>query len=233
MAGRFKQSFVGAEFDDLVSVGRVTVIKVMLGLKEQLERPEIEIYMRTKIRGAIIDAVRKVMPISRRSAQLRRRYMEAVDAFEAMTGQPASDAAIASFLMVPLKRLLEIKIAITPRKFVSFVNDAAGVRSDDSFDGDGVDRRIEEEATYAVDGGRATPRSGIEEEETREELLQMVSGLPQIERAVIEGVVLQGQTAAVVGAGLGCSVAYVYQVRDKALQKLRRRIESRGDLVAA
>jgi DNA-directed RNA polymerase specialized sigma subunit len=57
--------------------------------------------------------------------------------------------------------------------------------------------------------------------------------LPQIERAVIEGVVLQGQTAAVVGAGLGCSVAYVYQVRDKALQKLRRRIESRGDLVAA
>jgi RNA polymerase sigma factor FliA len=197
LAGRLPPS---VEVDDLIQAG-------MLGLLEAASNyaanrgASFETYAGIRIRGAMIDALRKLDWAPRSVHRKARAVTAAMQQIERRTGREARDVEIAEAMGVTLD------------DYHAIVQDAASCRLASLDD-----------ATAAAAAGAADPFGEAADERFRTALTAAIAGLPERERLVMSLYYSDGLNLKEIGAVLKVTESRVCQLHGQALIRLKARL---------
>src|ERR1700736_5502530 len=199
LAGRLPPS---VEVDDLIQAG-------MLGLLEAASNyasnrgASFETYAGIRIRGSMIDALRKLDWAPRSVHRKARAVAAAMRAIETETGRDARDGEIAERMGVPLE------------EYHSIVQDAASCRLTSLDD-------ATEAGTAPEDV--ADPFRDVADEGFRTALAQAIDTLPERERLVMSLYYSDGLNLKEIGVVLKVTESRVCQLHGQALVRLKARL---------
>ena len=195
------------QVDDLIQSG-------MIGLIEAARKYDVtkgasfETYAGIRIRGSMLDEVRKGDWAPRSVHRKSRKVTEAIKTVEARTGKDAKDKEIAA------------ELDITLNEYYTILQDATGSRLF-SFDGimEGDDSAIE-----AAAGELPGPCDGLQRLTFREHLAAAIDNLPDREKLVLSLYYDEELNLKEIGEVIGVSESRVSQIHSQAALRLRSRL---------
>ncbi len=193
------------EVDDLIQSGMIGLLEAAQNFASN-RGARFETYAGIRIRGAMLDALRKLDWAPRSVHRRSREVAAAIQAVEARTGREAADTDIAAQLGVTLDEYHEI---------VRDGLDCHLLRLDDTDDDDNgttLDR---------IRSDDPDPQSELFNEARQEAVVRAISFLPERERTVLSLYYEQEMSLKEVGAVLGVSESRVCQLQSRALLRLR------------
>lgn len=210
VAGRLSM-YLGhnVEYDDLVSYGIFGLIDAID--KFNLDKNvKFETYASLRIRGAILDQIRKMDWIPRTVRQRQRKMDEAIKQIEIRTGRAATDEELAKELGLSEEELCSWQSQMKVTNVVSL----------NEFEENGPEP--------AMDTSRqahfAQPEEVVEEEELKNTLLASLELLTEKERRVIELYYYEEMTLKEISQILEVSESRVSQLHTKGLLKMRKKM---------
>ncbi|ARK30977.1 FliA/WhiG family RNA polymerase sigma factor [Halalkalibacter krulwichiae] len=198
--------------DDLISHG-------LLGLYDALEKfqPErdlkFETYASFRVRGAIIDGLRKEDWLPRSMREKIKKVESATERLEQLHGRYVSSEEVAKELNMPTH---EVEHAMT-EYFVSNV-----LSIDEQFQ---ETERNDAFATTIIDRRTKTPEQYSNEIETKKELVKVIEQLSEKEQLVISLFYYEELTLTEIGQILELSTSRISQIHSKALFKLQQTLK--------
>ncbi|MDH5822781.1 RNA polymerase sigma factor FliA [Luteimonas sp. RD2P54] len=196
------------EVDDLIQAGMIGLIEASRSYDAD-QGASFETYASIRIRGSMIDEIRRGDWVPRSVHRRAREAASAVRRIEQETGRAASAQEVASRMEMPLPdylRLLE--------------NAARGqVLSLDSH----IDDHGEVETCAR---GGPTPEQTLERSEFGRELAGAIGQLPEREQLVLSLYYEQEMNLKEIGAVLGVSESRVCQIHGQAVLRLRGRLKA-------
>ena len=210
VAGRLSM-YLGynVEYEDLVSYGIFGLIDAID--KFDYTKPvKFETYASLRIRGAILDQIRKMDWIPRTIRQRQKQIDAAMKKFEISHGRQASDAELAEELGIKEEEYIEWQSQMKVTGVVS-LNEFMEQGSD-------VPNKIDASSHYAQ------PEEAYEQEELKEVLKDALTLLTEKERRVIELYYYEELTLKEISVVLEVSESRVSQLHTKALQKMKGRM---------
>ncbi|HBN16377.1 RNA polymerase sigma factor FliA [Pseudohongiella sp. SYSU M77423] len=197
------------QLDDLIQSG-------MIGLLEAARKYDVskgasfETYAGIRIRGAMLDEIRRGDWAPRSVHRKNRQVAEAVKAIEARTGTDAKDHEIAAEMGVDLDT------------YYTILQDASGSRlfSFDDLTQGGDDSSIE-----VASGEVSGPSEELQEDNFREHLSEAIDGLPEREKLVLALYYDEELNLKEIGEVLGVSESRVSQIHSQAALRLRSRLQ--------
>lgn len=196
------------ELGDLVQAG-------MMGLLEAAKNyapgraANFETFAGIRIRGAMLDELRKTDWTPRSVYRRLRDAMEAMREIEAETGREASESAVAERMGISVGEYSQI-MADASRSRVLSLDEGNG-------DEDGPGFEVSDEEA-------GTPASRHEEEGRRAALAEAIEGLPEREKLLMSLYYDEELNLKEIGAVLGVTESRVCQLHGQALTRLRARL---------
>lgn len=195
------------EYDDLVSYGIFGLIDAID--KFNLEKNvKFETYASLRIRGAILDQIRKMDWIPRTVRQRQRKIDEAIKNIELRTGKTANDADLAKELSISEDELCNWQSQLKVTNVVSL----------DEFDESGPEPVMD----AAHNSHYAQPEEIVTQEELKTMLVKSLDNLTEKERRVIELYYYEDLTLKEISNILEVSESRVSQLHTKGLIKMRK-----------
>lgn len=210
VAGRLSM-YLGhnVEYDDLVSYGIFGLIDAID--KFDLEKNvKFETYASLRIRGAILDQIRKMDWIPRSVRQRQRKIDEAMKQIEMRTGKTASDEELAKQLGLTEEELYNWQTQLKVTNVVSL----------NEFEENGPEPMIDSAHPVRF----SQPEEVVEEAELQEKLAESLELLTEKERRVIELYYYEDMTLKEISKILEVSESRISQLHTKALNKMRKKM---------
>lgn len=210
VAGRLSM-YLGhnVEYDDLVSYGIFGLIDAID--KFDLEKNvKFETYASLRIRGAILDQIRKMDWIPRSVRQRQRKIDEAMKQIEMRTGKTASDEELAKQLGLTGEELCSWQTQLKVTNVVSL----------NEFEENGSEPMIDSAHPVRF----SQPEEVVEEAELKEKLAESLELLTEKERRVIELYYYEDMTLKEISKILEVSESRISQLHTKALNKMRKKM---------
>ena len=201
------------EYDDLVGYGTFGLIDA-IDKFDYGKGVKFETYASLRIRGAILDHIRKMDWLPRTVRQKQKRLDAAYSKIEAITGRMATDEEIAA----------ELEITIDELDTWQAQTKAAGLVSLDDY----IEQGNEGGINSLIDGVQnyQQPEHFYEKQEIRELLLQTLEALTEKEKKVILLYYYEELTLKEISFVLEVSESRISQLHTKAIQKLRAKLGS-------
>ncbi len=197
------------EIEELMQIGMIALIEAARTFVDR-GQAAFTTYASVRIRGAMIDALRKHANMAR-SALRRRRELNAARAeITAKLGRPPSAEEFAEFLQISLNELQEQLASTHGTKFDSIEE----IYSDHSI-------------WFAADDPDALER--LEQKDLKQSLAQAITRLPQREAMVIQLYFVEELNLEEIGQTLGVGAARVCQIKKSALDKIRNMLSDWED----
>ena len=193
----------GLEIEDLVQAGIVALTECAQRHNGPTE-DGFAAYAKIRVRGAMLDEVRRVAHDSRTTRAKRAAYDRALESLRGTLGREPSRAELAQTMDVSDAELLAIE--------------AAGVRLtpiDDAYD----------ESSLAFASDDPDPFEALCAAEDRDRLLQAMIALPDRLKLVLQLFFVEELNLTEIASVLEVSVPRVHQLRAKALKDLRALME--------
>ena len=208
VAGRLSM-YLGynVEYDDLVGYG-------IFGLIDAIDKfdvnkdVKIETYASLRIRGSILDQIRKMDWIPRTVRQKQKKIDEAIRKIETATGRTATDEEIAEELQVSGDELLNWQSQLKVTNMVS-LNEYVEQGMEPVMDARGNSHFIQ-------------PEDSVAQEELKKVLEQSLEVLTEKERKVITLYYYEDLTLKEISNILEVSESRISQLHTKALAKMRK-----------
>jgi RNA polymerase sigma factor FliA len=200
------------EFEDLVGYG-------MLGLMDAINKfdesrgMKFSTYASIRIKGSMIDEIRKNSPISKGAMDKLNRYNEAVESLQSSLMREPSEAEIAGKLKVPVSEIGEIEGYINYISLVS-LEDILFCEDDDM----PLMGMIEDKKS-------PSPERVLEEKEEIEYLLKALDTLNDKDRTVLSLYYYERLTLKEIGKILEVSESRVCQLHSRAILHLRKALK--------
>lgn len=212
VAGRLSM-YLGynVEYDDLVSYGIFGLIDA-IDKFDMDKNVKFETYASLRIRGSILDQIRKMDWIPRTVRQRQRKIDDAVKQIEMRTGKNATDEELAKELGLSGEELLNWQSQLKVTNLVSL----------NEFEENGPEPVADPHGHSHF----ATPEAVVEEEELKNTLRDSLELLTEKERTVIELYYYEELTLKEISRVLEVSESRISQLHTKALQKMRKRMGS-------
>ena len=194
------------EVDDLIQAGMVGLIEAVRQFDHNAGA-SLETYASIRIRGAMIDEIRRGDWVPRSVHRKVREAAEATRRIEQREGRAASANEVAEALGISLDeygRLMEGAI----RGHLFSLEEDAELHGD---------ARV---AAHAP-----APQAGLESAEFQQELVRAIEGLPERERLILSLYYEQELNLREIGAVLGITESRVCQVHGQAMVRLRARLK--------
>lgn len=197
------------EYDDLVGYG-------IFGLIDAIDKFELtkgvkfETYASLRIRGAILDQIRKMDWIPRSVRQRQRKIDEAMKQIEMRTGKTASDEELAKQLGLTDEELCSWQTQLKVTNVVSL----------NEFEENGSEPMIDSAHPVRF----SQPEEVVEEAELKEKLAESLELLTEKERRVIELYYYEDMTLKEISKILEVSESRISQLHTKALNKMRKKM---------
>lgn len=211
VAGRLSM-YLGynVEYDDLVGYG-------IFGLIDAIDKfdygknVKFETYASLRIRGAILDQIRKMDWIPRSLRQKQKKIDAAMSKIEAETGKAATDEEIAAELGISLDELNNWQGQAKMTNLVSL----------DEFTEEGTETAKME----AVGNARFEhPEEAVEKEELKKMIVEALDTLTEKEREVVVLYYYEEMTLKEISMVLEVSESRVSQLHTKALNKMKLKL---------
>ncbi len=208
VAGRLSM-YLGynVEYDDLVGYG-------IFGLIDAIDKFDVnkdvkfETYASLRIRGSILDQIRKMDWIPRTVRQKQKKIYEAIRKIETATGRTATDEEIAKELQVSGDELLNWQSQLKVTNMVS-LNEYVEQGMEPVMDARGNSHFIQ-------------PEDSVAQEELKKVLEQSLEVLTEKERKVITLYYYEDLTLKEISNILEVSESRISQLHTKALAKMRK-----------
>lgn len=212
VAGRLSM-YLGynVEYEDLVSYGIFGLIDA-IDKFDCMKEVKFETYASLRIRGAILDQIRKMDWIPRTIRQKQRQIDTVIKEIEQATGKNATDEEIAKGLGISEEEYTEWQSQMKITGLVS------------------LDEYMEQGSDVSQDSGRHTsagfesPEGHIEKEELAQVLGQALELLTDKERKVITLYYYEELTLKEISRILEVSESRISQLHTRALQKMRNKM---------
>jgi RNA polymerase sigma factor for flagellar operon FliA len=206
------------EFEDLVSYGIFGLIDA-IDKFDMDKNVKFETYASLRIRGSILDQIRKMDWIPRTVRQRQRRIDEAVKQVEMRTGKTATDEEIA------------VELGLSDDEYCNWQSQlkVTNVVSLNEFEEQGAGPEPVMDTSH--NSHFAQPEEVVEEAELREKLAESLDILTEKERKVIELYYYDEMTLKEISNILEVSESRISQLHTKALTKMRKKMGSYMDIL--
>ncbi len=192
------------DVDDLIQAGTIGLL--MAGRNFSTDKgANFETYAGIRIRGAMIDELRKSDWTPRHVHRRIRQVYEAMNEIEHETGTKARDQDVAKALDISLEEYHEILIDATACKLFSL---------DQPTDDSGETPQVPADAD-------ADPEAQFQETNRRERLITLINELPERERLIMSLYYDDELNLREIGEVLGISESRVCQIHGQALLRLK------------
>ncbi|MBP9996752.1 MAG: FliA/WhiG family RNA polymerase sigma factor [Lachnospiraceae bacterium] len=210
VAGRLSM-YLGynVEYDDLVSYGIFGLIDA-IDKYDPTKQNKFETYASLRIRGEILDQIRKMDWIPRTVRQKQKQIDAAMKEFETEHGRQASDEELATMLGISADEYIEWQSQLKVTNVVS-LNEFMEAGSDVPNSSMGSSHYMQPDDAY-------------EEQELKEVLIESLDLLTEKERRVIELYYYEELTLKEIAAVLEVSESRVSQLHTKALSKMKSKM---------
>ncbi|WP_240700123.1 sigma-70 family RNA polymerase sigma factor [Sphingomonas gei] len=195
------------EVEDLIQIGMVALIEAVNGFEDR-GQVSFEQYLVTRVRGAMIDELRRQATLTRGAMRRRKAYQETVSTLAAELGHAPNDAQVAD------------RLGVTPEKLRAEYASAEAVRFDS------IDETYSDESPWFMsDAPDAFDQ--LAEGDQRAALIAAISELPTREAQVIQLYYVEELNLEEIGQVLGVGAARVCQIKAGAHARLKRALQRR------
>jgi RNA polymerase sigma factor for flagellar operon FliA len=192
------------EMDDLLQAGMIGLLEAA-GNFDASRGASFDTFAGIRIRGAMLDEVRKLDWTPRSVHQKHRQVSEAMREIEAEAGRPAAGNEIAE------------RLGISLEEYYGILNDTAGCKLfslDDSNDESGQPRDVPED-------NAETPDEAVAKAQFRQRLAAAIERLPEKERLVLSLYYERELNLKEIGVVLDVTESRICQIHGQALMRLR------------
>lgn len=196
------------EYDDLLGYG-------MIGLMDAISKfdyskgMKFSTYASIRVRGAMIDEIRKNSPITKGAIDKLNRYNEAVESLQRKLFREPSSEEIASELGVTLKDISDVE---------GYINYISILSLDDIIFSDDEDIPIK---GIIEDKNSPSPEKTLEEKEEIEMLEKAIEMLNEKDKMILSLYYYEGLTLKEIGKILEVSESRICQLHSRAIRNLR------------
>ena len=217
VAGRLSM-YLGynVEYDDLVGYGIFGLIDAV-DKYDYTKGVKFETYASFRIRGAILDEIRKMDWIPRTLRQKQRKIDTAFQKIESEQGRMATDEEVAKELEISLE---EFDIWQSQTK-------VSNLLSLDEYMEQGSEVKME----ASLSGQYETPEKIVEKQELKEILVKTLDSLTEKEKKVIILYYYEDLTLKEISSILEVSESRISQLHTKALQKMKLKLGNNVDIL--
>ena len=210
VAGRLNM-YLGynVEYEDLVSYGIFGLIDA-IDKFDLTKNVKFETYASLRIRGAILDQIRKMDWIPRTVRKRQRQMDEAIKSIEMRTGKNATDEELAKELGLSEDELTDWQTQLKVTNVVSL----------NEFEENGPEPVVD----ASTHDHFSRPEEVVEEEELKKVLKESLDLLTEKERKVIELYYYEDMTLKEISRILEVSESRVSQLHTKGLLKMRKKM---------
>ena len=210
VAGRLSM-YLGynVEYEDLVSYGIFGLIDAIDKFDKNKE-VKFETYASLRIRGAILDQIRKMDWIPRTVRQRQKQIDTAMKELEQRNGRPATDAEIAAYMGISEDEFLDWQNQVKADNIISL--------------NEYIDQGNDISSEKSISSGFDTPESVIEKSELKKILEESLELLTDKEKKVILLYYYEELTLKEISRVLEVSESRISQLHTKALQKMKTKM---------
>lgn len=195
------------QVDDLIQAGLIGLLEAARNY-DLSKGASFETYAGIRIRGSMIDDVRRGDWAPRSVHRNARRVSEALRAVEARLGRDAGDQEIADELEISIDEYYSMLKDVSSSKLFSYDELVSG----------------EERPEEQVASDSVNPLDGIQQDAMRTGLAQAIAKLPERERLVLALYYDEELNLKEIGHVLGVSESRVSQIHSQAAMRLRGRL---------
>jgi RNA polymerase sigma factor FliA len=197
------------EVEDLVQTGLVALVEAASSFEDRGQVTFAQ-YLGTRIRGAMIDELRRQATITRGAMRRRRQLAEAETTLSALHGRAPTEEELAMQLGISVERLHQDFTSAQPVRFEPI----DGIYTDDNpwFMSDDPD-----------------PFELLESEDLRQTLIEAIGKLAEREAQVIQLYYVEELNLEEIGLVLGVGAARVCQIKKSAHDRLKKALQARID----
>jgi RNA polymerase sigma factor for flagellar operon FliA len=199
LAGRLPAS---VEVDDLIQAGMLGLLEAAANYSEG-RGASFETYAGIRIRGAMLDGLRKLDWAPRSVHRKARAVAKAIRELESEYGREARDVEVAERMGMKLSEYHRI------------VEDSAGCQ---------ISSLTTEEGEMTLTDSSADPFRDVVDEDFRAALAEAITGLPERERLVMSLYYDDELNLKEIGAALRVSESRICQIHGQALVRLQARL---------
>ncbi|WP_448585479.1 sigma-70 family RNA polymerase sigma factor [Thermaurantiacus sp.] len=190
------------DIEELVQIGMIALIEAARSFEDR-GHAAFSTYATVRIRGAMIDALRKHATMCRSALRRRREMNAARTVLEGSLGRPPSDAELAAHLGISLAELQEATAATQGIRYESMDE----VYSDHS-------------EWFADDSPSAFDQ--LQSKELKAHLAAAIRKLPEREAMVLQLYFVEEMNLEEIGQVMGVGAARICQIKKAALTKVRK-----------
>lgn len=201
----------GIELEDLVQAGMVALTECAQRHSGPTE-DGFAAYAKIRVRGAMVDLIRRSLPVSRGAAERRRQVQAAAEDLRGKLGREPSDGEVAEALGVRPADLATLRSSCEPMRFESI---------DDAY--------TDHDMVFADE--RPDSLSILADEELRESVAEAVRQLPERLQLVVQLYFVEELNLSEIAQVLSVSIPRVHQIKAQALDKLRQALEGVADIL--
>jgi RNA polymerase sigma factor for flagellar operon FliA len=190
------------ELDELIQVGMIGLIEAKSSF-DAGKGVEFEIFAKNRVRGAILDQVRKLSYLPRSAIVSIREHNEATALLTGQLGREASQSELAEFMGKDIESFQKERVHAHRFQTVS----------------------LETQLSDTVDmpaGESDNPEAQIAQEQFMDTLMASIESLPERERTVVSLYYVEEMNLKEIGAVLDVSESRISQILSSSVKKLRR-----------
>ena len=196
------------EYEDLVSYGMIGLIDA-LNKFDSTKGMKFSSYASIRIKGAMIDELRKNRPISKGAMDKLNNYNKAIEALQNKLLREPNVKEIADYLGITINEVAEIENYIN---YISMVSLESVIFSDDE------DVNL---MGIVEDKNSPSPDAYLQEQEQLDILAKAIELLKEKDRIVLNLYYYEGLTLKEIGTVLSVSESRVCQLHSRAIVNLR------------
>lgn len=193
------------DIEDLVQIGLVALVEAA-GTFEDRGAVTLEQYLHTRVRGSMIDELRRQATLTRGAMKRRKLYIETVAAMTDAIGTPPTDLMVAEKLGVTLEKLRTDYATAEAVRFESV---------DDVYTDEGPWFASDEPSAFDL----------LADADQRDALIAAIADLPEREQLVIQLYYVEELNLEEIGLVLEVGAARVCQIKKSAHDRLKRALQ--------
>ncbi|MEJ5977528.1 sigma-70 family RNA polymerase sigma factor [Novosphingobium sp. PS1R-30] len=201
----------GIEIEDLIQSGLVALTECAQKHAGPGE-DGFAAYAKMRVRGAMVDMIRRSVPLSRGATERRKQLRATEEALRLQLGREATPLELAQALGIDQNELASLRHASEPLRFEAI---------DDAYS--------DSDLAFADD--RPDSFSMLVDEETRGAVIAAITGLPERLQMVIQLYFVEELNLSEIAQVLSVSIPRVHQLKAQALGHLRKELEGVAEVL--